>query len=172
MSKCGTATDRMSTVAYSQLRLRDGRRIYAFPGEEIAASSSERAGVQRWSELSVYCSGSGEFFLQKVGRTTVAHKPECRFVDHRMPSWLEAKEEAVVHRTPCTECQPPVGDQMDPHTRLEPQRYTLYRSPDLDGILAVLTAGHNGPQLPSVVARLINQVLAWERNHNTTAKAV
>jgi len=150
-------------VTHSQQRVRDGNRIYTFPGWQVAYSSSERPGVPRWSELTLYRTLSGEFYLQKVGRTTVAHREECRFVNHRMPSWLDAHEEAKVRRTACAECQPVVGDAMDPHTRLEPQRYTVYRSDTFVGICELLAEGR--PTLPPVVSRLISHACAWSAEH-------
>ena len=147
-------------MTHSQQRVRDGNRIYTFPGWQVAYSSSERPGVPRWSELTLYKTVSGEFYLQKVGRTTVAHREDCRFVNHRMPAWLDAHEEAKVRRTACAECQPLVGDRMDPHTRLEPQRYSVYRSDTLLGIYVLLQEGRSN--LPPVVSRLISLASTWE----------
>lgn len=146
-------------MTYTQLRVRDGNRVYTFPGWQIAYASSERPGVPRWSELTMFVTLTGEYYLQKVGRTTVAHQPDCRFVNHRMPSWLEALEEGKVHRTSCAECQPAIGDGMDPHTRLEPQRYTVLRGTDLKDITEMLAEGRD--HLPPVVARLLAQAVGW-----------
>lgn len=138
------------------MSVRDGSRLLRFHGQRLAFSSSERPGVQRWSELTLYQTATGEYLIQKVGRSTVAHSPECHYVTHRMPSWLDAREEGRVRRTPCVECQPLVGDDMDPHTRLEPQRYTLLRAATLTEVRNVLTEGRDRP--PAVIARLLMQV--------------
>ena len=138
---------------------RDGVRVLRFSGERVGHASSARHGAQRWSELTLYRTAGGEYILQKTGRSTVAHRPECELVNHRMPSWLEAKEEGKVHRTPCVLCTPVCGDKMDPHTRFEPQRYTVVRSPDLDGIIGYLSDGRTLSALPRVVTRLLEQAI-------------
>lgn len=74
-----------------------------------------------------------------------------------MPAWLDAREEAKIHRTPCPECVPAVGDAMDPHTRLEPQRYTAMILPSLDDVVVLLSEGRGRTQLPAVVCRLLDQ---------------
>ena len=155
----------MSTDAMAPQEVRDGSRIIRFTGVLIARSSSERPNAPRWSELSLYSMVSGQFMLGKVGRTTVAHDPECPRVTRRMPSWLEAREEARVRRTPCPECGPVVGDLMDPHTRLEPQRYTAMILPSLDDVVTVLSEGRGREQLPPVIDRLLRDAVFW-REHS------
>lgn len=136
--------------------------MYVFSGWQLAQASSQRPGVVRWSELYLYRTMGGEYYLQKIGRSTVAHRETCRYVNHRMPSWLDAGEEGRVHRTACIECQPEVGDRMDPHTRLEPQRYSMRRSRELEGIFEMLAEGRDRDTLPPIVARLMRQAVAWE----------
>lgn len=138
---------------------RDGVRILRFAGERLAHASSARRGAQRWSELVLYRTAGGEYILQKIGRSSVAHDPECELVNHRMPSWLEAREEGKVHRTPCVLCSPAVGDEMDPHTRFEPQRYTVFRAPTLEDVVEYLSDGRTPAQLPRIIVNLLEQVL-------------
>ena len=138
--------------------VKDGNRILRFVGLRLASVSSARAGAPRWSELTVYRLRNGEYLLEKVGRSTVCHRPECPRVTRAMPSWLEAREEGRVHRTPCPECQPLVGNAMDPHTRLEAQRYTVMSAPTLDGLHTLLTAsrgGGGGGEAPLVTRLLL-----------------
>lgn len=149
-------------TSYSNLSARDGNRILRFLGWEVAHSSSARPGVERWSELTLYRTAGGEYILQKVGRSTIAHDPECRFVNHRMPSWLEAREEGKVPRTACMECQPAVGDLMDPHTRLEPQRYTVLRTSNYEEMVKMLEDGRAPREVPFLVKRLIEQAQSFE----------
>lgn len=142
-------------MEYLEHEVRDGNRILRFLGRKIASGSSERPGIPRWSELAVYETRSGEFLLEKVGRSTIAHDPDCRFVTHRMPSWLEAREEGKVHRVPCPECSPLVGNAMDPHTRLEVQRYRVYGAATLQGLVDILRGDRD--RIPSLVADVIRQ---------------
>ena len=142
-------------MEYLEHEVRDGNRILRFLGRKIASGSSERAGIPRWSELAVYETRSGEVLLEKVGRSTIAHDPDCRFVNHRMPSWLEAREEGKVHRVPCPECSPRVGNEMDPHTRLEVQRYRVYGASTLQGVVDILRGDRD--RVPSLVADVIRQ---------------
>lgn len=150
----------MSTDALAPQEVRDGNRLIRFSGRLIARTTSERPSAQRWSELALFQLTTGEYMLSKVGRTSVAHAPECVKVTRRMPSWLDAREEARVRRTPCPECRPQCGDGMDPHTRLEPQRYTAMILPSLDEVVLVLSADNQGgarsrDQLPPVIDRLL-----------------
>lgn len=147
--------DEMSTTLAPQ-SVRDGNRILRFLGRRVAEASSARPGVQRWSELIAYETTSGSWICQRIGHSTVAHRPECPHVNHRMPSWLEAKEESKVRRTQCPECQPVVGDGMDPHTRLEAQRYTIISAESAAVLCDLLAEGRDKP--PPVVARLIEEI--------------
>lgn len=142
-------------VAYQEHAVRDGSRVLRFLGWKLAANSSSRPGVQRWSELAIYKTLGGDYLLEKIGRSSVAHTPECRYVSHRMPSWLEAREEGKHRRTACTECQPLVGDQMDPHTRLEIQRYTVLLASSLDELVDTLVDGRDS--LPALITSLVTE---------------
>lgn len=139
--------------------VRDGNRVLRFRGIEVCSVSSERPGSARWSELSVYrLEGAGGWLLQRVGRSSVAHRPECRFVSRRMVSWLEAREEGRFRRTPCVECQPAVGDAMDPHTRLEVQRYSVYQAANAAGIAEILLDGREMSDVPALVREAVRRV--------------
>ena len=143
-------------MSYTEQSVRDGNRVLRFLGWKLAAVSAARPGVQRWSELELYVSTAGEYLVQKIGRTTICHRPECRFVTHRMPSWLEAREEGKVHRTPCLECAPLVGNRMDPHTQLEVQRYTVFRAASMEEVTAILVDGREN--VPTLVRALLAKV--------------
>ena len=142
-------------LTMSRHRIRDGRYVLDFDGDVLAAVTSERPDSPRWSELSVY-KADGQILLHKVGRSRVAHTPDCWRVRPEMPSWLEAEEEGKIRRVPCSECRPIVGDQMDPHTRLEVQRYRVIRASSVDGLIRILTAGE--ARNPALVARLVSQL--------------
>lgn len=149
--------------------VRDGTRVMRFAADVLATASSHRPGVMRWSELVIYRLADGQYVISKVGRTVVAHRPECSRVYPDMPTWLEAGEEAQVHRIGCLECLPEVGDQMDPQTVLEAQRYTVLRAKDPANLQAALADGRTG-QLPRLVRDVLTQVQArdeafatWQR---------
>jgi hypothetical protein len=93
----------------------------------------------------------GSYILSKVGRSLVAHKPECERVTWKMVSWLEAKEEGKVRRVPCVNCRPVVGNEMDPHTMLEPSRYSARSAQDAQALLEMLLEGRVVDTLPWVV---------------------
>lgn len=147
----------------------------------LATATSERAGVQRWTELVVYRLRDGSYILSKVGRTTIAHRPECERVTRWMVTWLEAGEEAKVHRYPCVECMPVVGDGMDPHTVLEATRYTALWAHSPDELVSLLLQGRPGQpeqhpgHLNGVVARIVDQLVdvdppfagQWEKIRDT-----
>lgn len=138
-------------------RIRDrDRRIIEFDGEVLATASSQRPGAARWSELVVYQDVTGTLYLHKIGHTSVAHDPDCWRVRPDMPSWLEAGDEATVRRTPCPECRPAIGDEMDPHTRLETQRYRVLRSQSVAGLVNIIRSQQVGS--PDLVNRLIEQL--------------
>jgi hypothetical protein len=138
-------------------RIRDrDRRIYEFDGDVLATASSERPGAARWSELVVYRDVDGHLYLHKIGHTAVAHDPSCWRVRPDMPTWLEAGEEGRVRRVACPECRPEVGDVMDPHTRLETQRYRVIRAQSIDGLVNIVKSQQVGS--PELVNRIIEQL--------------
>lgn len=147
--------DGMST-ALSPQRVRDGNRILRFLGRKVAEASSQRPGVQRWVELIVYETSSGSWICQRIGHSTVAHDPACPHVNRRMVPWISAGEESKVHRTPCPECNPAVGDLMDPHTMLESQRYTTLLAESADDLCALLIEGRD--RLPTVVEKVVKEI--------------
>lgn len=139
--------------------VRDGQRVLRFQADVLAAASSHRPGVLRWSEIVIYRLAGGQYVISKVGRSVVAHRPDCSKVYPDMPTWLEAGEEAQVHRTGCLECLPEVGDQMDPQTVLEAQRYTVLRAGTPAELQDVLTLRKVGP-LPRLVRDVLDRVAA------------
>ena len=140
-----------------EYRIRDQRGLLlVFDAELVASASSQRPGVPRWSELNVYRLTSGALILHKIGHSLVAHTPDCWRVRQEMPTWLEAGEEGRVHRVPCLECQPTVGNDMDPHTRLETQRFRVYQARSVTEMIQVVASIQNGS--PELVKRLEGQL--------------
>lgn len=136
--------------------VRNGREILRFEAQVIAAATSQRPGVMRWSELVIYQLPSGQYVVSKIGRSVLAHRPECLLITDEMVPWLEAEEEAQVHRYPCLTCNPQVGDQMDPQTVLEPSRYTVLRARDGEELRQVLTQGRD--HLPGIIRKLLHEL--------------
>lgn len=129
----------------------------------------------------VYGLRDRSYILSKVGRTTIAHRPECGRVTRWMVSWSDAGEEARVHRHPCIECRPVVGDGMDPHTILEATRYTALWVHSPPELVAVLLQGRPGQpdqtplHLSAIVSRIVARLIKvdqpfageWERIRDT-----
>lgn len=136
--------------------VRNGREILRFEAEVIAAATSQRPGVTRWSELVIYQLPSKQYVISKIGRSVLAHRPDCLYVTDAMVPWVEAEEEAQVHRYPCLTCNPLVGDQMDPQTLLEPSRYTVLRARDEEELREVLIQGRE--RLPGIIRKLIQKL--------------
>lgn len=136
--------------------VRDGEKVLRFEAEVLATATSKRVGAPRWSELVVYRLPSKAYVISKVGRSLIAHTPDCARVYPDMPTWLEAGEEAQVHRVPCLECFPVVGNEMDPQTVLEATRYTVLRARDPEQLYQALL---NRTRRPSeIVLEVLRQV--------------
>jgi hypothetical protein len=118
--------------------VRDKDRVLRFEAEVLATATSKRPGAVRWSELVVYRLPSQQYVISKIGRSVLAHRPDCYRVYPDMPTWLEAGEEAQVHREPCAECLPVVGSGMDPQTVLEATRYTVLQARDPENLYRAL----------------------------------
>ncbi|MGV1079744.1 MAG: hypothetical protein ACOYD1_07810 [Candidatus Nanopelagicales bacterium] len=132
---------------YHEVLVRSGNLQIRFLGIELARTSSERLGAVRWSELALYQTVQGEFVLEKIGRSTVAHRPGCRAVTHRM----SLSDPAGC--APCLVCQPDIASGDPAH--IEPQRYTVHQCANFADVVDILTEGRERP--PVVVTRLIVQ---------------
>lgn len=124
----------------------------------LAAATSRRPGHPRWTELTVYQLKNQAYMVSRVGRSQIAHSPDCPRVTRRMVPYLEAREEARIHRVPCLECNPRVGDAMDPQTLLEPSRYTALQSPDPAGLYEVLAEG-SGNRIVGMTLGVLTQLV-------------
>lgn len=151
--------------------VRDGQVLLRFEADVIASATSQRPGISRWSELAVYRLPSNRYVIWKIGRSVLAHRPECPRVGKGMVTWLEAGEEARVHREPCLECSPTVGDDMDPHTVLEATRYTVLRARDPQNLLDVLTNSSHGKPAP-IVSDVLKQVIEHDEKFADWSRSV
>lgn len=141
-------------------QVRDGSRLIMFEGELLGFSSSEREGVSRWTEMSVYLTDGGSYVLEKVGRSLVCHMPECPDVD-TLPRFQEQHPGDdpdygyVFHE----ECVPEVYD----FTRLliEENRYWAMITKKPIEILEALERRRDGIRtLPRIGMELLEKVSA------------
>lgn len=137
----------------------------------LATATTARPGAPRWAEVTVYRLQSGQYVVYRVGRSTVAHRPDCLRVDsRRMRVWLEAEDEGRVRRVPCLECQPAVGNSMDPHTMLECSMHRVLQawSPSTLAQILLEGVGRKGAQDPrhlqGMTAELVHQLRQADEN--------
>lgn len=154
----------MPELTFRPRTVRHGAQVLRFQGALLGAASSTRPGAARWSELTVYRLANGNYIIAKVGRSTVAHLESCRRADaDRMVRWIEAGEEGRVRRVPCPECQPEVGDRMDPLTLLETSRYTVLQAHNPEDLYQALRGTRATEGRPPVV---VSEVLRQVANHD------
>jgi hypothetical protein len=153
--------------------VRDGGTVLRFNGTPIGAATSRWDGAPRWTELTVYRLANGTYMISKIGRSLVAHSPSCPAAQSwRMPSWAEAGEEAKVRRVPCHECQPAIGDRMDPQTLLETTRYTVLRAIGPQTLLASLLRGRAGGHgRTETMAEIVHEVIRQVRKNDSAFAA-
>ena len=138
--------------------VKDGKATLRFQAEVIGASTSERAGVPRWSELAVYKLAGGQYLISKVGYSTVAHRPTCEKANPRMMrSIAQLRGEVPVRRTPCTRCWPDVGNEIDLRTLMEVERHSVLQAHDARQVIQTLTDGRGEQDLPELVLEVIRQ---------------
>jgi hypothetical protein len=139
-------------------QVRDGSRVLRFHAAVIGAATSQRGSVPRWSELVVYRLTDGTYLISKIGRSTVAHRPDCLRVNHRMVRWDRAAEqdEATVMRAPCSDCRPDLRPPLPPDLRLEVTRYRAIAAPTAERAAQSLA----GDRATLLMPQLVRDVLA------------
>lgn len=80
-----------------------------------------------------------------------------------MVRYLDAADEGRVRRVPCPECNPPVGDAMDPMTMLETSRWSVVQAADPAGLFEVL-AGKSQGQIVGMTERIITQLTTTDES--------
>lgn len=145
----------MGEVALRQVR--DGSRVLTFQAAVIGAGTSRRGSVPRWSELVVYRLVDGTYLISKVGRSIVAHRPDCLRVNHRMVPWHRARDsdEFIGVREPCLDCRPDVYHLRD-ETLLEVTRYRAIAAPTAERAARSLS----GDRATLLMPQLVRDVLA------------
>lgn len=154
----------MAEVALRQVR--DGSRVLRFQAAVIGAATSQRGSSPRWSELVVYQLADGTYLISKIGRSTVAHRPDCLRVNHRMIRWDQAAAvgEDAVHRVPCPDCRPHLGAAPEPDTILEVTRYRAIYAPDAESAVQTLSGDRAALLMPQLVRDVLSQCSASDPN--------
>jgi hypothetical protein len=143
--------------------VRDGNRPLSFQAAVLGAATSQRGSAPRWSELVVYRLTDGTYLVSKIGRSAVAHRPDCGRVNQRMISWRDAQRrrddsEARVYRLPCPECRPKL-DPPAPDTMLEVTRYRAILARDAESAVQSLMVGDRTALMafPKLVQNVLDQ---------------
>lgn len=92
-------------------QLRDDRRTIIFKGVKLATVSSERDGVQRWTDIDIYRTDAGRYVVNRVGVSVVAHSIDCSQVANKRRYGIDKimpDECAPRHREPCPICRPDI----------------------------------------------------------------
>ena len=152
---------RTTETAPEQHTARDGRRVITFQGELVAsASSANPQSHGRWTELRVYRSKGGSWIVEKVGRSTVVHVPECtRVKTEKLPRFQDAHtgQDPDDGYTYC-EC---VGDEYDFTTLLiEEDRYWASVCTDVDALVEAVHRRKNGTRRLPYFAQNVLQDLS------------
>jgi hypothetical protein len=138
--------------------VRDGGRTLRFQASVIGAATSQRGSAPRWSELVVYRLTDGTYLISKIGRSTVAHRPLCLRVNHRMKPWHEAKasDEFIGPRHPCPDCRPELDHGIADDMMLEVTRYRAILAQDAESAAQSLM----GDRAALLVPQLVRDILA------------
>jgi hypothetical protein len=141
-------------------QVRHGTRVLRFQAAVIGAATSQRGNNPRWSELAVYRLVDGTYVVSKVGRSAVAHRPDCLRVNRRMVSWGRAEQvgEDRVQRVPCWDCHPDLHPPLDPELMLEVTRYRAIAARDAESVVSAMDDPIADPTLP--MAQIVRDVLA------------
>lgn len=130
----------LTRVAY------DGARRVEFRGEVLAAATTHRPGVSRWTETTVYLThrldesgGRGVYVVAKVGRSILAHRRTCVATDtRRLPAYLAKPGQG--RRMACLDCAPQL-DPPGPDVVVEVDRNGLFQADCPDALARVLFPG-------------------------------
>jgi hypothetical protein len=147
-------------MAEVRLRIvRDGARELRFQAAVLGAATSHRGSTPRWSELVVYGLPDGSYLISKIGRSTVAHRPLCLRVNHRMIPWSKAGDlgEDREQRVPCPDCHPDLSHAPAPDTMLEVTRYRAILAPDAESAAQSLVGDRAALLMPQIVRDVLAQ---------------
>lgn len=130
----------LTRVAY------DGSRRVEFRGEVLGAATTQRPGVGRWTEMTVYRThrisddgSNGIYVVAKVGRSIFVHRRTCLTTDTRnLLAFVGAPGQG--RRLACLDCTPdlhPIGSDVV----AEVDRNRLYQADSARALVRVLFPG-------------------------------
>lgn len=139
--------------------VRDGGRVLRFQGAVLGAATSQRGSTPRWSELVVYRLTDGTYLISKIGRSTVAHRPSCLRVNHRMITWgsAPAHGEDRVLRVACRDCRPDLSHGIAADTMLEVTRYRAILAETAESAAQSLQGDRAALLMPQIVRDVLAQ---------------
>lgn len=139
--------------------VRDGDRTLRFHATVLGAATSQRGSAPRWSELVVYGLPDGTYLISKIGRSTVAHRPSCLRVNHRMITWGSAAHhgEDRERRVPCLDCRPDLSHGIAADTMLEITRYRAILAQDAESAVQSLPWDRTAQLMPQIVRDVLAQ---------------
>lgn len=140
-----------------------------FKAAVLAACTTQRPGVARWTELTVYRlprfadeePANGGYVVARVGKSTIVHRPSCpRANPRRMASVLGISEADYRSKVGCLTCNPPM-EPMPADLLAERTRHSLAQARDAESLMQVLRTARPGQPLQSItgiVAEAVRQV--------------
>jgi hypothetical protein len=153
--------------------IRDGGRLLQFQGVVLGSATSQRGSAPRWSELVVYRVAGGDYLISKIGRSTVAHRPDCLRVNHRMVTWKAAPQhgEDRVQRVGCRDCHPDLSHGIAADTMLEVTRYRAILAHDAESAAQSLLGDRAALLMPQIVRDVLAQCAQADPNFSRYADA-
>lgn len=147
------------TGEVNEYEVMDGGRRLFFKGTQIAYLSSERPGVSRWTDISIFVTTSKQFIVNKIGVSAVAHLMTCPSIANKTlptPFTTHGTEISIEERDPCPICMPDIAFQLenDPASlRIERDRHWTGVSSNAAGLIESMYVTRNGTRnLPSLAA--------------------
>lgn len=147
-----------------------GRRVF-FKGVQLAYLSSEREGVSRWTDISIFLTSAHQFVVNKIGVSAVVHLADCPTIANKTlptPFTTHETEIAVEDRDPCPTCNPDIAYQLenDPAAlRIERDRHWTGVSATAAALIESMHVTRNGTRnLPSLAAGTLEMAARYNKD--------
>ena len=147
------------TGELNEYEVMDGGRRLFFKGTQLAYLSSERPGVSRWTDISIFITTAKQFIVNKIGVSAIVHLSSCSSIANKTlptPFTAHGTEISIEDRDPCPICNPDVKFQLenDPASlRIERDRHWTGVSSNAAGLIESMYVTRNGTRnLPSLAA--------------------
>lgn len=101
-------------------QVRDTGTKLVFEGQKLATSSS-KAREPRWVEFTLYKAATGQYVVERIGKSIQFHKYDCNIVERNRLHAVEY-EDIPLDYIPCPKCRP---SRIDPDG-LFPERERPY----------------------------------------------